>query len=161
MKKVFIMVTFLALCVGCGKENILWLEPGHEYEITNILNRNQNGTWDEPYKSVGQNGVRYTFTKFHPLGLSGDGEVTIVRGNAFGSQTETYHFTWDKESQRKISLKFSRYDPIIQGQNPNQVSFFETLNGDYIVAKDSRLKGQLVAHTIVLRNDYHEIILRQ
>lgn len=161
MKKLLFALTFLAICAGCGKENILWLEPGHEYEITNILNRNQNGTWDEPYKSAGQNGVRYTFTKFHPLGLSGDGEVKIVRGNAYGSQTETYHFTWDKESQRKISLKFSHYDPIIQGQDPNQVSFFETLNGDYIVAKDSRLKGQLVAHTIVLRNDYHEIILQQ
>ena len=165
MKKILGILAVIIFLAGCSKENILWLEPGYEYEIATIMIRDSTGAWDQVYfwDETGTSGERLTFTKFHPLGVSGNGEVkySYNTGGYYGSRTDIYSFGWSKESQKAISLKFSHYDPIIMGQNPNTISFFETLNGDYIVSKESIKRGKVKAQTIVLRstNNRCEIVL--
>lgn len=191
MKKISGLLLALVLAVGCGKENILWLEPGHEYEITNILVRNPSGNWEDARPIVFPQAERITFKKLHPLGAVGDGIVTVIDENyqttdyiAYGAwynqwcgcyyydwytytiivnqrKANEYRFTWDKESQKNISFQFSRYDPIMQGSNPNQISFWEFLNGEYVVSRESRKEGKLVADVIVLKSQNVELVLKR
>ena len=53
----------MLMAVGCGKENILWLDPCQEYVVTNIRVRNSNGGWDEVLGNIFPSASRIAFRK--------------------------------------------------------------------------------------------------
>ncbi len=174
---------------GCKKENILWIQPGHEYRIDALLVKDDQGQWFDARQEFFGYADDMTFTKYHPYGVRGEGVVKIINheytqteysGYVYDSycgcyydswQTYTvttqsteineYYFDWDKESQRRISLDFKEAPQILQGHNPNSKSFWDFLDRDYVVSFQGRDKGQLRAELIMLESESVKMVLRR
>lgn len=131
---------------------------------------------------------KVTFTKFHPLGSRGKGVIKVTNIEYYTTdhtaqatyydtncgcyyndwytyqvswqdvQVNEYHFTWDKESQRRISFEFSEYDDIIQGTN--FTSFWSLMKQDYVVHADSHDQGDAYPKVVVLQGGGVEAILQ-
>lgn len=177
------------LITGCGKENILWIVPGYDYHVDVLMVKNSQGQWVDVRKTYFAFADDITFTKYHPLGVGGDGVIKVIddqytttqyEGYAYdngcgcyysgwetytvttkSTQVNEYHFKWDKESQRRISLDFTEADPVLQGQDPNIPSFWEFLDRDYVVSFEGRDEGRLEAKLIMLENESVKMILRR
>jgi hypothetical protein len=174
---------------GCGKENVLWIEPGYPYHVKKFLVKDDQGVWHDARESFLGYADDITFTKFNPLGSGGDGTIAVIDNEysttnyqSAGYQYDSYcgcyyqvwnnytitttsrnkalyRFRWSKESQKSISLDFTPYDPIIQGQDPNQKSFWEMLDRDYLVSFEGRKEGRLEADIIALKNESVQMVL--
>ncbi len=191
MKKLMVLAAFTLVMGCHKDGDILSIKPGHEYEVTNILIKNSSGIWEDARWIIFPFAEKITFKKFHPLGGSGDGSVKVIDDtytsndySTYGAlydqlcgcyyydwytytvtytkrQVNEYSFSWDKESRKNISIKFSEYDPIIQGHDPNQKSFWSFLNGEYTVIGASKEPGKVYPDVIVLKTAMVEIVLKE
>lgn len=174
---------------SCKKENILWIQPGHEYHIDALLVKDAQGQWFDAGEEFFGYADDMTFTKYHPYGVRGEGVVKVIdhqyaetqySGYTYdyycgcyydtwetytvttqNTEINEYYFDWDKESQRRISLNFKEAGQILQGHNPNSKSFWDFLDQDYVVSFQGREQGRVRAELIMLETESVKMVLRR
>lgn len=189
------IIAMISFSSGCGKEDVNWIEPSKTYLIEAILVKRDNGVIEDILPKFFSYADRITFSKFGPLGGSGDGAVEVIDDNYSTTnyqelgyfydpytgcyyqewytysvvtkkqQINQFRFRWNMKAGdlKNIEIAFNKYDPIIQGLNPNTKSFWESLNKKYTVSLEAKNKGQLVADIISLKSldGTTEIVLKQ
>lgn len=179
-----LMVGFLVTFPSCKKENIRWIIGGHRYVVHSIFIQTSTG-WKN-IKDVGF-GFADKITFFRN-DLTIDGDITIIDNNytttdysLYGwiydqynncyyysdqsysivysrAENSVFHYKWSYKSDRVMNIIFSEIDPILN-KVPGTTSLLSALNGDYVVEKDSRKKGQLYAGVITLTKGNVRMIL--
>lgn len=175
--------------IGCGKENILWVEPNYEYDMAAVFVKDQNGQQQNIVSAIFPAATRVTFTK-NGLGPKGEGVVKVYRESQTTSAYDAYqgvqydytcycyyeiwntyyitwtntylneyHFDWDKETQKGISLDFTKYDALLQGGTAN--SFWSLLNKNYKVREIFKNQTTGKAEEIALEGDGVVLLLKR
>ncbi len=185
MKKFFNIIAAvfcLTFLTRCGKENIEWIQPEHDYTVESIILKKTSTENSIPF--LFRNGEKVSFVK-HLTGFLGDGKFSVNRtdyytgiaytydtyydpyyGECYYSDWYGYEVTWSEESvtdykfgwkwitQKELKLTFSETAKL-------RNSFWEKISGTYTVRKDTREEGTLYAEYIYLENDDVKIILKR